>query len=187
MFIRTVDDGLENMLRAQLPLPPDLGDVSFDPPGGTWAAQLSRLTVNLFLYEVVPSGKPVQTAMRRVDSDGKAQRRRPQPAVELNYLVSAWAGSPRDEHQLLGDIISRFAGQPALAEEYFPVTPTSTVHLEFGTDDRNRLRDIWSAAGGHVKASFSLTVTAAADSFGWTDEPPKVTTIEGLTRPTAIP
>ena len=52
MIIPTVDTGLEALLRKGLPLPETVGDISFESPSGTWSAQLSRITVNLFLFGV---------------------------------------------------------------------------------------------------------------------------------------
>jgi hypothetical protein len=183
MFVRMVDEGLERFLRTQLPLPEDLGDISFEAPTGNWSAQLSRITVNLFLYEVARSSHPARAATQRVDANGRSERRAPQPMVQLNYLVSAWAGSPRDEHQLLGDVISRIAPCDVLPAEHLPAELASTVHLGFGADERNRPRDVWGAAGGQLKASFTLQATVAADSFAWQDQAPLVTRIEALAAP----
>ncbi|MCW2491684.1 MAG: hypothetical protein QOH56_1767 [Pseudonocardiales bacterium] len=186
MFIRTVDDGLERLLRASLPLPEEIGDVAFDAPTSNWSAQLSRITVNLFLYDVSRSTQPTRSATQRIDSNGRSLRRAPQPMIQLGYLVSAWAGSPRDEHQLLGDLVSRLAAVQALPPELLPSAVTSTVHLDLAEDPLNRLRDIWSGAGGQLKASFTLQVTVAADSFDWQDQAPSVTRIEALTLPKPI-
>jgi hypothetical protein len=178
MFIRVVDESLERMLRAELPLPEELGDVTFEIPNSTWAAQLSRITVNLFLYDVTRSSHPNRAAQRRVGDDGRGERRAPQPMIELDYLVSAWAGSPRDEHQLLGDVISRVAAMDALPDKYLTGPLSSSVHLAFVEDERHRARDIWNGAGGTLKASFSMQVTVASDTFQWADEPPAITRIE---------
>lgn len=176
MFIRVVDEGLERLVRAEVPLPEDVGDVSFDVPAGTWAAALARPTVNLFLYEVSRSDHPNRAPTRRVEADGTRERRAPQPMVQLNYLISAWAGSARDEHQLLGEVISRLAGRDVLPPDYLPHPLSSSVHLVLG--DADRQRDIWSGAGGTLKAAFTLHASVAADTFGWTREPPLVTRIE---------
>ncbi len=180
MFIRVVDESLERLLRAELPLPADLGDVSFDQPTGTWSAQLSRLTVNLFLYDVARSTQPSRAPVRRVVDGERAQRRPPLPMVRLGYLVSAWAGSPRDEHQLLGEVVNRLAGLPGLPDKYLPqqTTAAASIDLGFGDDEQNRLRDIWTAIGGQLKASFTLQVHLPADAFEWTLEPPLVRDIQ---------
>ncbi|MGX7681837.1 DUF4255 domain-containing protein [Jatrophihabitans sp. DSM 45814] len=183
MFIRTVDEGLERLLRTSLPLPEEIGDVTFDAPTSNWSAQLSRITVNLFLYDVCRSTQPARSATQAIDANGRPVRRPPQPMIQLGYLVSAWAGSPRDEHQLLGDLVSRLAAAAVLPAEHLPNELTSTVHLDLVEDPTNRLRDIWAGAGGQLKASFTLQATVASDTFDWQDEAPAVTRIEALTVP----
>lgn len=183
MFIRSVDEGLERFLRAGLPLPADVGDVSFDAPNGTWAAQLSRLTVNLYLYGVGRSHHPSRSPMQRTGPRGTPEQRRPQPMVELHYLVSAWAGTPRDEHQLLGDVVSLVAAHEQLAPELLAAPLSSSVALSFGEDQHNRPREIWGALGGSLKASFTMQVSVAADSFEWTDSAPAVARVVALTAP----
>lgn len=183
MFIRAVDEGLERLLRATLPLPEDVGDIAFDPPTAGWSATLSRLTVDLFLYDVGRSSRVVQAPVRRVSEDGRNERRAPQPMIQLGYLVSAWAGSPRDEHQLLGDVLNRLAPMSELPSEYVPGTMNSRISLTVGDDENNRLRDIWSAAGGQLKASFTMQVIVAADAVDWIEEAPSVTSVAGSAVP----
>jgi len=183
MFIRAVDDGLERLLRVSLPLPEAVGDITFDAPTSNWSAQLSRITVNLYLYDVMRSAQPTRSATQRLDANGKPERRAPQPMIQLGYLVSAWAGSPRDEHQLLGDLVSRLASIQVIPAEYLPTTVSSSVQLTVAEDPRSRLRDIWSGAGGQLKASFTMQLTVAADTFDWTDQAPAVTTVAALVAP----
>ena len=102
--------------------------------------------------------------------------------VELGYLVSAWAGSPRDEHLLLGDLMSLLAGSPQLPAEYTG-SLGSSVHLTVGSDGLLRAREIWQGVGGDLKAAVLLTATVAADSWDWTDEAPSVQRISVLTAP----
>jgi len=93
--------------------------------------------------------------------------------MQLGYLVSAWAGSPRDEHQLLGDVVSIFAGTETVPDTLLPDELSSTVRLSLGDHD-NKTREIWAASGGSLKASFCLMVTVAADAFDWELTPPSV-------------
>ena len=147
VFISAVDAGLEQMLRDRLPLPEEVGDVKFEAPTGNWSAQLSRITVNLFLHDVHRSTMQPRSATVRSLDGAAPQRRRPQPMVQLGYLVSAWAGSPRDEHQLLGDVASILAGTDTVPARYFPREMSTSVHVMLG-DDRSLPRELWTAAGG---------------------------------------
>ncbi|MDT4913085.1 MAG: hypothetical protein QOC66_2213 [Pseudonocardiales bacterium] len=183
MFIRIVDESLERLIRTELAMGDDLGDVAFDAPTSNWSAQLSRITVNLFLYDVAMSGHPSRTPIRRVMEDGTAERRAPQPLIQLSYLVSAWAGTARDEHQLLGDLVSRLCGHPTMPPEHITGELSSSVYLGICVDEQNRLRDIWSAAGGHLKASFTLQASVAADAHDWQAAAPLVRSVEALVPP----
>ncbi len=183
MFISVVETGLERLLRAELPLPDDIGDVTFEAPTNNWSAQLSRLTVNLFLYDVARSNHPVRALTRRTGPNGTTERRAPQPMVQLGYLVSAWAGSTRDEHQLLGDVISRLTAIEQLPPDLLPMPLSSSVHLGFAEDDQNKVREVWSGLGGQLKGSFTLQVTVAADAFTWTEQAQAVERVEALTAP----
>jgi hypothetical protein len=183
MFIRNVDESLEKFIRERMALGDDLGDVTFDAPTSNWSAQLSRITVNLFLYDVGLSTQPSRAAMRRVGADGSVQQRAPQPMVRLGYLVSAWAGSPRDEHQLLGDLVSLFAASVSIPVEHMVGNLSSTIQVRLVADDMNRPRDVFAGSGGQLKAAFALEVTVAADSYEWEGEAPRVERIAALTHP----
>jgi hypothetical protein len=183
VFIRNVDESLERFIRARLALTDDLGDVTFEAPTSNWSAQLSRITVNLFLYEVGLSNQPSRSALRRVGENGAGQQRAPQPMVRLGYLLSAWAGSPRDEHQLLGDLVSLFAAQSVVPAEYLVGSLSSAIQIRLIADDVNRPRDVFSGSGGQLKAAFALEATVAADSYEWTPEAPPVDRIVGLAHP----
>lgn len=187
MFIGTVDTGLERLLRHSLPLPEEVGDITFEAPTSNWSAQLSRVTVNLFLYDVARSGHPVRSITSRTGPDGVAQRRAPQPMVQLSYLVSAWAGSIKDEHQLLGDVVGVLACAEIIPPDLLPDELSSSAALGFGEDAGNKTREIWTALGGTFKASFTLQVHVAADAFEWTEQAAAVERIEALAKPVPDP
>lgn len=182
MFITRVDSSLERLLRARLPLPAEVGDVVFDAPTATWAASLSRITVNLFLYDVQHSTLP-STPPQRGGPDHQGMRRGPLPMMQLGYLVSAWAGTPRDEHQLLGDVVSILTGLDQVPPEFTDPELQSPVRFVIRDDPRNAVRDIWAGAGGQLKASILLQVHAAADTFDWTTQPPAVERVQLLSAP----
>jgi hypothetical protein len=182
MIIPTIDAGLEALVRQTLPLPPALGDISFDSPSGSWSAQLNRITVNLFLFGVGRSPQPPRPAADRV-TDGRQQRRGPLPMLQLHYLVSAWAGSVRDEHQLIGDVLTAFMLTQVLPPEHLPDDMTASVQLAVAPHDNNRAKDVWSTVGGTIKPSFELVVTTASDALPYVDLPTSVARIERLLAP----
>jgi hypothetical protein len=143
--------------------------------------------VNLFLYHLDRSSQPTRSPQRRFDANGRPERRGAQPMVELGYLVSAWAGSPRDEHQLLGDVTSLLAGLATMPAEFCARELNSSVSLMFGVDDFTRPRDIWQGVNGQLKAAAVLTATVATDTWEWEDEAPAVERISVLSSPVPRP
>lgn len=183
MIIPVIDSGLEALIRDRLPLPASLGDVSFDPPSGTWSAQLSRITVNLFLFGVGRSPQPPRPAVDRVTDAGVRQRRPQLPMIELHYLVSAWAGTVRDEHQLVGELLSHFLLHQVIPGDYLPDTVISPMQLAVAPHDNNRAKDVWSTVGGSIKPSFEAVVSTPIDALPYIDLPPQVERIESLLAP----
>lgn len=189
MLVPAVDRALEQFLRRTLPLSDLEGDISFDTPTSAWSAQVNRLTVNLFLYQVARSPQPPRPAQQRPGPDGRLERRPPQPLVELCYLVSAWAGSVRDEHQLLGEALTRLLAVQALPTWAVADDLGSSVQVAVQQDDHNRPRELWGTLGGQVRASFGIVATVTADVHDWELAPPQVTGVDAaasvLPRPAA--
>lgn len=183
VLIPVVDASLERMLRATLPLTTEQGDISFEAPSSSWSAQVNRLTVNLFLYGVNRSAQPPRSIAPRVTADGKQQTRHPLPMVQFSYLVSAWAGSDRDQHELLGDVLVRLIAHQVLPPDYLTHQLSSNVQLAVAGDDVNRPREVWTALNGTLRASFTLIVTVAADAYDWETQAPQV---EGVS-PSVVP
>jgi len=182
VIIPVIDSGLEATVRQTLPLPATLGDVSFDPPSGSWSAQLSRITVNLFLFGVGQSSQPPRPAADRM-VDGRMHRRRQLPMIELHYLVSAWAGTVRDEHQLIGELLTLFTLQQILPPEHLGEDLITPVQLSVAPHDNNRAKDVWSTVGGTIKPSFEVVCTTAIDALPFELLPPPVERIKAMVAP----
>jgi hypothetical protein len=183
MFIRDVDAALETLVRARLPLPEHVGDVSFDTPTTAWSAQLARVTVNLFLFHLDRSTQPTRAPQKRFDANGRPERRGAQVMIELGYLVSAWAGTPHDEHQLLGELTSLFAGLANLPPEYTSPALNSSVSLTFGGEELTRPHEVWQGIAAPLKPCGVLKVTVAADTCDWQGEAPGAERISALSAP----
>jgi uncharacterized protein DUF4255 len=182
MFIRMVDEGLERLLRTELPMPAIAGDVSFAVPSRDWSESLVKPTVNFYLFDVSRSAMPSRSSTRRVNASGKGERRGPPPMIELNYMVSAWDDEVLRAHELLGGVISLIARLDMVPETYLDDSLESSVQLSFVEDDRHRARDIWNGAGNALRAGFSMHATVAADAGGWSPEAAPITGIKGVTK-----
>jgi hypothetical protein len=183
VLIPLVEQGLEKLVRTALPLPEQVGGVSFDPPSRTWAAQLSQITVSMFLFGIGRSPQPPRPMPDRGGADGRLQRRGPVPMIELNYLVSAWAGNVRDEHELLGDVLGCFLTHQVLPAELAASTLLSSVQIALAPADTARMKDVFASVEGSMRAAFEIVLTTALDVGAWADAAPSVQRIEALTAP----
>ncbi|MCU1595531.1 MAG: hypothetical protein JWO12_2923 [Frankiales bacterium] len=184
MVISTVDQGLAALLRVALPLPEETGDISFDVPDRSWGSQLSRITVNLYLFDVASSAQPPRPAQDRVRADGRVERRARLPMVQLSYMVTAWAGSVPDEHQLLSECLSLFVSHQVLPADLLPEPLAGSVQLALAQREGRRPGDLWSGLEGRMKPVLELQVTLPVETEPWVLAPPAVERIAGLVAPT---
>lgn len=183
MVIAAVDHALESLLRAALPLPEEVGDVSFEAPDRGWGSQLSRVTVNVYLFDVTRSAQPPRPAEKRVREDGRVEVRGQLPVVKLSYMVTAWAGSVGDEHQLLGEVLTALVTHQVVPEEHLPEPFAGAVQLALAQREGRRPGDLWSGLDGRMKPVLELEVTVPLSSQPWLLAPPSVDRIAGLVAP----
>lgn len=177
-MITAVDAGLEQLLRVSVPLPADVADISFEPPDSTWGAQLSRITVSLFLFDVSRSPMPRQPPISRTRDDGRVETRPALPLFKLSYLVSAWAGNTRDEHHLLGELLSCLLSHDVLPPHHLSTQLPGPVQLSVSSHDGRKPGEVWSSLQSKLKPSFELEATVPVDA-AWELAAPIVTQVEG--------
>ena len=103
--------------------------------------------------------------------------------LEMHYLVSAWAGVVRDEHQLLGDVLACLLQTTVLPAAHLPIPLPSPVQLTIEPYESSRAKDVWATVGGAIKPSFELVVTSAVDDPAFAELAPRVERINALVAP----
>lgn len=168
-MLHLLDESLETFLRAVVPLPAREVDIAFAAPDGEWSAALSsRPTVDLYLWDIRPNLSDRDFGEMIVEEpDGRRVRRDPLPRVDCRYLVTAWTSEVRDEHSLLGDVLSALLLHPVIEAEHLQgvfasVRPLPTLRLRSGDGSENS--DFWSALGGQLKPGLDLVVTVTVDA-----------------------
>jgi hypothetical protein len=156
--IHLVDASVERFLRSVVPLPPAVA-ISFATPDKRWGAANAGPTVNLFLWDVRRDVRHAHFGTQYEQVDGQNVARRPDPDVALRYLVTAWAGEPRDEHQLLGSLLRALLSHGSIPAEH--VVPelevVGGVAIEVAAGE-GRPSDFWSSLDGQLKPGFELAV-----------------------------
>lgn len=148
-------------------------EVTFDRPAETYSP--SKTTINLFLYDVrenteLRSNEPIIERQ-----NGVAIISRPPLRVSCSYLVTVWveSGMPPgeqailDQHQLLGEVLKVFSRMPIVKDNYLEgelknsLYPVSLVTAQ--TDLMRNPAEFWSALGGKLRPSFTVTAVIAVD------------------------
>ena len=157
-MIHLIDASLERFLRSVVPLPPAVS-ISFATPDKRWGAANAGPTVNLFLWDVRRHMSHAHFGMQYEQQDGVGVVRRPDPDVSLRYLVTAWAGEPRDEHQLLGSVLRALLAHAAIPAEHVApgLDAVGGVAVEVAAGE-GRPNDFWSSLDGQLKPGFELSV-----------------------------
>lgn len=168
-MLHLLDESLEAFLREVVPLPARDVDIAFAAPDAEWSATLStRPTVDLYLWDIRPNLTERDYGEVIVEEqDGRRFRRDPLPRVDCRYLITAWTSEVRDEHSLLGDVLSALLVNPVIAAGHLQgvfasVRPLPSMRLRAGDGSENS--DFWSALGGQLKPGLDLVVTITVDA-----------------------
>ncbi|HEY5663218.1 MAG TPA: DUF4255 domain-containing protein [Ilumatobacter sp.] len=160
-----IDDTLEELLRATVPLGATEVDVSFDPPDREWSAKLTRPTVNLFLWDIRLSASRSRSGLEEFVSDGQVVRRMALPVVELRYLVTAWTSDHGDERVLLSGLLRSLTSFHEIPGAYVPaglsgLRPLVMMVARSGEDQI----DIFKTLEGQLKPGIHVVVACEVDT-----------------------
>jgi hypothetical protein len=171
-MIRDLSRTLRAML-TQLELPAELAaaQIAFDRPTETFTP--GQTTVDLFLYDIRENLelRNAEPTIERIN--GHAVRHPPPMRVDCTYLVTAWpvGGTelPLQEHHLLGQALLVFARSPTIDSSFLqdslkgqqPPLPLIVSR----TEGLKEPAEFWSAIGGRLRPSLSVTVTIGLEVF----------------------
>jgi hypothetical protein len=179
-LIQFVDEAIEALLRREVPLPEAAVDISFVAPDRAWGAAVSRPTVNVFLWDVRRNAALSSTGLGQRYTDGQHAVRRPKdPVIDLRYLVTAWAGDQRDEHQLLGSVLRCVLANSTMPQNALPeaLAGSPFVKLALATEDVRVPAEFWSSLDGRLKPGLQVVVTLPVSVFHWVPAGPPATAV----------
>lgn len=173
-MLADLDDSLQQLIKATLPIRNGEIDVKFDQPKREWSAKLNKPTLNLFLYDVRENVTLRNHQWHAAPANGKtspttgAQKRTPY-RFDCTYLLTAWASESDDEHRLLSRAILALLQTPLLPEahrvESLRLQPFE-IPLRLGVHDKlTNPAEIWSSLDNEVRPTLPLIVTLAFDPW----------------------
>ncbi|WP_050478899.1 DUF4255 domain-containing protein [Herbaspirillum rhizosphaerae] len=151
-------------------------DVTFDRPAETY--QPGNTCINLFLFDVrerseLRSSEPV---IQR-DAGGKTVSIMQAPMrIACSYLVTAWIESGQtgqsailNQHDLLAQALLAFSAMPTLSgtklstatRAWLNEQPYAVELAVLQSDLTKNMSEFWTAVGGKLRPSFTLTATVA--------------------------
>jgi hypothetical protein len=139
--------------------------VSFGLPGE--GAKPNALSVNLFLYDVRENRELRSNDWIDERSGGMVERRRAPQRIDCSYLITAWAGDPLSEHQLLGQVMEALIRHATLPDEILvgrmqgQAVPTSLLQAS----NLQSLSEFWQALGNKPHALLNYTLTISVELF----------------------
>lgn len=147
-------------------------DVAYERPVDTNTP--GTPTINLFLYDVrenteLRSNEPVVERQ-----NGMVTISRPPLRFACSYQVTAWNGPGMTgevailfQHQLLGAALKVFAGMPTIPDKFLQgELKNSLFPVALSVAQADLVRnpaEFWTAMGGKLRPSFTLTATIALD------------------------
>ena len=167
-MIGDVDRTLRLLLQQALGLTEE--QVRFDRPDGQFAGSVTTSPVlSLYLHDIRENRE-----LRRADvtverrGDGTAEIRPPALRFDLSYLVTAWAKTVEQEHELLGRALEVLLAHPfletdvlqgSLREQALPVPATVGQSNSLGDPTA-----LWGGLGG-IRPALFYTVTVPVSPF----------------------
>ncbi len=178
-LIQFIDEAVEAHLRREVPLPETSVDISFAAPDRAWGAAVTRPTVNIFLWDIRRNTTRTTAGMAQQGADGQVERRPTNPVIDLRYVVTAWAAEHRDEHQLLGSVLTCILAHSSVAPDILPpqLPTSSSLSLGLASEEARVTGEFWSSLDGRLKPGLQLVVSIPLDIFGWVPAGPPTSSV----------
>jgi hypothetical protein len=191
-MLADLDETLRSLLKEDLEAHGFEGvDIAFDAPSRDWSGQLSKPTVNVFLYDLREAETLRTSEWGRMTRNGRTFETRPPMVMEASYAVTAWTQAVEDEHRLLSQVLAIFFAYPEIPQgklngrlangsQAWPIK----ARIGQGKGEKS---DFWSAVGGQYKVSLDYVVRLSVESGAMRERGPEVRTQTIRTQMTDAP
>jgi hypothetical protein len=171
-MIDAVNEALRLLVMQELPVRDNEIEIAFNQPKREWSGRLSRPTLNFYLFDVrqnirFKNASPGFEVTRR--GDGKAEQQRAAPRVDLNYMITAWAIAPEDEHRLLARVFMALYRSTEIPAPLMPEilhNQPYPIPIQLGAlNELTRPTEIWGVLDNELRPAITCTLTIALDPF----------------------
>jgi hypothetical protein len=186
-MLADLDETLRGLLRSELERHGFEGvDIAFDAPAREWSGQLSKPTVNVFLYDMREAEGMRTSEWSAIQRDGRMREGRPPMVMECSYAITAWTQAVEDEHRLLSQVLAILYAYPELPQDKLNGRLANgsqawPIKARVG-QGKGEKSDFWSAIGGQYKVSLDYVVRLSVESGAQLERGPEVRTQTVRTR-----
>lgn len=164
-----LEDVLKKLLIRELPVKNGDVNIEFDQPKREWSARLSRPTIDLFLYDLRENNTLRQPEWQVEKKNGTAIKKLSPIRLNLNYMITAWASEPEDEHNLLYRTLLVLFRHPELPEDLMPDSwKNQSLSIPIRVAEHDVFRnaaDYWGVLDNELRPSIACTITLALDPY----------------------
>src|SRR3954449_4970193 len=191
-MLADLDETLRSLLKEDLEAHGFEGvDIAFDAPSRDWSGQLSKPTVNVFLYDLREAETLRTSEWGRLTRNGRTFETRPPMVMEASYAVTAWTQAVEDEHRLLSQVLAIFFAYPEIPQDKLNGRLANgsqawPIKARIG-QGKGEKSDFWSAVGGQYKVSLDYVVRLSVESGAMRERGPEVRTQTIRTQMTDAP
>jgi hypothetical protein len=191
-MLADLDETLRTLLKEELEVHGFEGvDIAFDAPSRDWSGQLSKPTVNVYLYDLREAETLRTSEWGRVSRNGRQFDTRPPMVMEASYAVTAWTQAVEDEHRLLSQVLAIFFAYPEIPQDKLNGRLANgsqawPIKARIG-QGKGEKSDFWSAVGGQYKVSLDYVVRLSVESGAMRERGPEVRTQTIRTQMTDAP
>jgi hypothetical protein len=180
-MLADLDETLRTLLKEELEVHGFEGvDIAFDAPSRDWSGQLSKPTVNVYLYDLREAESLRTSEWGRMSRNGRTFETRPPMVMEASYAVTAWTQAVEDEHRLLSQVLAIFFAYPEIPQDKLNGRLANgsqawPIKARIG-QGKGEKSDFWSAVGGQYKVSLDYVVRLSVESGAMRERGPEVRT-----------
>lgn len=165
-MIHHIDAAVESFVRQVVGVPNHVADVVFAAPSAITDSSMARPTFAIYLWQIVPHHSLSRGGFEDHLVGSRPARRPPSPFLKFRYFITVSAGESRDEHALLGEILTSVLAHDKLPQETLP-EPLKGLRIGLELADEGEEFPASLLEANKIRLGLSITVAVPAEIGEW--------------------
>ena len=166
IMIHHIDAAVESFVRQVVGVSEHVADVVCGAPSSFSEAGLARPTFVIYLWDISQNWQLNRGGFEDAVGSVRPARRPPSPILNFRYFVTVVAGELRDEHELLGRLLTTILLNDKLPKAILPEPLQGLrIGLELSSQEEAYPTSSWEPGKSRLGLSFCLLVPAEIGSW----------------------